>query len=862
VLARLPDEVQSRVIEGFQPEEEVDGGTGSDNLFVAGLPVNADEGLLRGIFSQHGTVLKCRVLANRGMWQTDAAALVQMAEADQADSAISALNQATPEGCQAPLTVRYATSQGDRGKSKGKGKAKVKGKANHSKAVVVFARSLQAKSEEPPSGSSEVAAKPSRDAEKEAWEAREAMQAKEAKEAQAWTAASSSSSGPMKELPTGKMIPGTVKFWNDGKGYGFLLPEGGGPDVFVHRNALKDGSLLLRDAKVTFEVEWDEAGWRYRAKEVVGASSANPGPPPEQRPPPERPPLPEWPLPPPSAQKAPSKGGGPPPHLERWVPPAALPDRAQDGAHRGFVKAWFEERGYGFIAPEMGGADIYVHRSRLSDGSYLVKGTSVAYILHWDPARDQWVTKECWGAQGERQELPVLPSKELQTFAERWSLDREALAVVATLPEEVQLHILADYQPADWGAEAEGEGSRSLFVAGLPMDATDELVKRIFSEHGSVDWCKVLSNRNAAHQTDRAALVNMATLQQAAGAIRELNQAVPQGCQGPLSVKHAAGSREGKGKGSGKGKVVNHSKAVVMFARSLQAKMGIPRAAAAGVSQAEVESIGDKEGAPPAASSSASADTAEIPCGIMLPGIVKFWHEAKGYGFINPTVGGPDVFVHRRQLTDGARLHRNAPVTFTAEWDYEGWRYRAAVVVGATDEPERPPQPLLEPAAPCQGGRPNLPAPLPPPPPPPSPASNSRPGGLHAPQALPPSKRQKHQQLQPEVPLVDLVDDGPRPPDTPPPPMWVDEEGSYSAPVRPPAPRQRMVLTPTAKVRPTSSAAYSGREEAEARPSSAPTFQAGVYAEQPQEQQSWGEGGQWPNEGFADQHAPADASWW
>jgi CspA family cold shock protein len=47
-----------------------------------------------------------------------------------------------------------------------------------------------------------------------------------------------------------------------------------------------------------------------------------------------------------------------------------------------------------------------------------------------------------------------------------------------------------------------------------------------------------------------------------------------------------------------------------------------------------------------------------------LTGLIKFWNEAKGYGFITPSGGGPDVFVHfsnivgvgRRDLFSGQRV--------------------------------------------------------------------------------------------------------------------------------------------------------------------------------------------------------------
>jgi CspA family cold shock protein len=49
---------------------------------------------------------------------------------------------------------------------------------------------------------------------------------------------------------------GTVKFFNDDKGYGFITPEGGGRDVFVHYSNINgSGHRSLREGEpVTYEI--------------------------------------------------------------------------------------------------------------------------------------------------------------------------------------------------------------------------------------------------------------------------------------------------------------------------------------------------------------------------------------------------------------------------------------------------------------------------------------------------------------------------------------------------------------------------------------------------------------------------------
>lgn len=50
-------------------------------------------------------------------------------------------------------------------------------------------------------------------------------------------------------------ISGKVKFFSSVKGYGFIVPDGGGPDVFVHIRDLRNSGLdeLTKDQPVTFE---------------------------------------------------------------------------------------------------------------------------------------------------------------------------------------------------------------------------------------------------------------------------------------------------------------------------------------------------------------------------------------------------------------------------------------------------------------------------------------------------------------------------------------------------------------------------------------------------------------------------------
>ena len=58
------------------------------------------------------------------------------------------------------------------------------------------------------------------------------------------------------------MTIGTVKFFNADKGYGFIAPEDGGGDAFVHISAVERAGMrtLDKDQRVSYELETDRRG--------------------------------------------------------------------------------------------------------------------------------------------------------------------------------------------------------------------------------------------------------------------------------------------------------------------------------------------------------------------------------------------------------------------------------------------------------------------------------------------------------------------------------------------------------------------------------------------------------------------------
>ena len=59
-----------------------------------------------------------------------------------------------------------------------------------------------------------------------------------------------------------KMATGTVKWFNDAKGFGFITPDGGGEDLFAHFSEIQSSGFksLQENQKVTFEVKQGPKG--------------------------------------------------------------------------------------------------------------------------------------------------------------------------------------------------------------------------------------------------------------------------------------------------------------------------------------------------------------------------------------------------------------------------------------------------------------------------------------------------------------------------------------------------------------------------------------------------------------------------
>ena len=69
------------------------------------------------------------------------------------------------------------------------------------------------------------------------------------------------------------MITGTVKFYNETKGYGFIAPDDGGKDVFVHATALEKSGMgpLSEGQKVSYETDVDPRSGKQAVSTIQAA---------------------------------------------------------------------------------------------------------------------------------------------------------------------------------------------------------------------------------------------------------------------------------------------------------------------------------------------------------------------------------------------------------------------------------------------------------------------------------------------------------------------------------------------------------------------------------------------------------------
>jgi len=548
---------------------------------------------------------------------------------------------------------------------------------------------------------------------------------------------------------------GTIKTFNSARGFGYITADDGSEDVFFHLQAVSNGneSSMIPGTKLLFEVGLNNTNGMTKAVQVSLMGAGDPATPQEvhqfllMNPVEEKAQQKFMQMDPTMQRMVLNRGSlegsrdptaafiGRMVSIERGTKVAPVAAQDLQGMKAGTIKTFNNGKGFGYITPADGSEDVFFHLQAVQNGNEInmLPGARLKYEMGMDGNSGKMkAVKVSLEAPGTEGMTPATP-QEVEQFlmlnpvegsaqtalraappmAQRMVINRGSLEGArdpsATLVSRIMKvntgNLGQGYGKAGGGGapglpgaspygnpmkgapfgKGSGKGpapeNETVFVKSLPIESTYDSVSAIFAQYGQVKAVKVLPAARGLSVV--AAFVTMSSVAEAKMLVETMNGQILAGLANPVEIVFATPKDDTWGKGFGKG----------MFNPMMgNPMMGDPRfnPAVMGNPMMGNPMMGNPMmGNPMMVNPMANANVElENPQTGTLQNFGK-----KGFGYITPDVGGPDlVFFHVQAVLNATEYDMIPGVRVKYEMgiDVPSGRTKAVKVVVEKTEPPAP----------------------------------------------------------------------------------------------------------------------------------------------------------------------------